>query len=106
MKKRSQKTPHFTITAKLWLYPGEKGNWYFLTVPKKESMEINAEYAHKKRGWGSLRVEAQIGNTKWLTSIFPDSKSGTYLLPTKASVRRSEGIEAGDSVLFTLSLVL
>ncbi len=43
-------------------------------------------------------MEAKIGKTNWRTSIFPDSKSGTYLLPVKATVRRVEGIDDGDTV--------
>jgi hypothetical protein len=55
------------------------------------------------RGFGSIRVRAQIGKTGWSTSIFP-VKDGTYLLPVKATVRQKEGIEIGDSVSVRLTL--
>lgn len=51
-----------------------------------------------------MRVEARIGKTAWKTSMFPDSRSGTFLLPLKAQVRRAEGIGEGDTVLFTLDI--
>ena len=51
-----------------------------------------------------MRVNATIGATTWETSIFPDTKSGSYLLPVKAEVRRREGVEDGDAVTVTLEL--
>ncbi len=86
------------ITANVWLYPGESAQWHFVTIPKKETSLINTEYSSLKRGWGSLPVEVTIGTTTWNTSIFPDKKSGTYILPLKALVRRKEGIEVGDKI--------
>ena len=86
------------ITANVWLYPSENASWHFVTIPKKETVLINAEYGSVKRGWGSLPVNAKVGMTKWSTSIFPDKKSGTFILPLKAQVRRAEGIEAGDKI--------
>ncbi len=100
MKKRAYK-----VKAKIWLYPGENASWHFLTVPKKESSAITIDYGSLKRGWGSLPVLATIGKTSWNTSIFPDSKSGTYLLPVKALVRRKEGVENGDSVTFSIAIM-
>jgi hypothetical protein len=59
-----------------------------------------------RSGWGSIRVEATIGGSTWKTSIFPDSKSGTFLLPVKAQVRKQEGISAGDRVRLTIEIAL
>jgi SOS-response transcriptional repressor LexA len=46
-----------------------------------------------------------IGATEWRTSVFPDSKLGTFLLPVKREVRVTEGLEEGDMVLVRLDLV-
>lgn len=78
--------------------------WHFISVPKKESAEIKKAYAGRTKGWGSLPVEATIGKTSWKSSIFPDSKSGTYLLPLKAAIRKSERIYADDTVTFTITI--
>jgi hypothetical protein len=94
----------YTIKAKIWLYPGESGNWHFLTVPKKESLNIKAKYGAIARGWGSLPVSVTIGKTTWKTSIFPDNKSGTYILPLKAAVRKKEGVFEGDTVAFSFTV--
>jgi len=37
-------------------------------------------------------------SSTWSTSVFPDASSGSYLLPVKAAVRRTEGIDHGDLV--------
>lgn len=93
----------YRFTAKLWIYPGAQAAWHFITVPQKESEAIKKK-ATTRRGFGSVKVKARIGKTAWETSIFPDSKSGTFLLPVKAKVRREEGIDAGDSVSVSLTV--
>ena len=95
----------FAITAKIWIYSGENASWHFLTIPKDVTLLINKKFAGLKRGWGSLPVEATLGKTIWKTSIFPDTKSRTYILPLKALVRRQEGIEAGDQTAVTITIL-
>ena len=72
--------------------------WFFITLPKKQSAEIKKHFGTMKRGWGSLAVEVTIGSTSWKTSIFPDKKTASYLLPVKSDVRKKENIEADDTV--------
>lgn len=95
------------FNAPLWEWQG-KGAWHFLTLPLAESgmIRMAATAGEKKRGFGSVRVKATIGATSWNTSIFPDKKSGTYLLPVKASVRKAEAFALGDAVEVTLGLDL
>ncbi|MFZ2253123.1 MAG: DUF1905 domain-containing protein [Minisyncoccia bacterium] len=96
----------FNIAVSVWLYPGDYASWHFVTVPKKESSEISEHYAQFKKGWGSLPVEVTLGKTVWKTSIFPDRKSGTYILPLKASVRKSEGVRESDKVTIKFSIIV
>lgn len=56
------------------------------------------------RGFGSIRVRAQIGKTEWTTSIFP-AKGGIYLLPIKAIVRQKEEIDTDDMVVVRLTML-
>ena len=51
-----------------------------------------------------MRVEATIGDVSWRTSVFPQ-KSGGYILPVKADVRRRAAIVAGDEVELSLEIV-
>jgi hypothetical protein len=87
----------FTFTADLWMYSG-KSSWFFVTLPKVASEQIKFLSHHKRRGWGSVRVTARIGQSEWKTSVFPDTKAGAYLLPVKSDIRQKENLEAGDSV--------
>jgi hypothetical protein len=52
-----------------------------------------------------VKVEARIGFYSWKTSIFPDKKSGCYLLPLKAEVRKALQISDGDEVFVTLTVL-
>ena len=85
------------MKSEVWLYPGMAG-WHFISIPKKQTEDIKRRFGAKAKGWGSLPVVVNIGKTKWKTSIFPDKKSGTYLLPLKADVRKKEGVFKGDFV--------
>jgi hypothetical protein len=94
-----------TITAPIWLWSEGQGSWHFLTVPAAEAVEIRLfAAAEPRRGFGSVRVAATINDISWRTSIFPQ-KSGGYILPIKAAVRRDAGIAAGDEVTVALELL-
>lgn len=93
----------FTIKEKVWLYPGATP-WHFVSVPKKQAAEIKKKFGDNARGFGSLPVLVTIGKTKWKTSIFPEKKTGEYLLPLKAEVRKKEGIMNGDAISFLLEI--
>lgn len=75
-----------------------------MNVPKNLSKQIDKSFAHLKRGFGSLPVVAQIGKTFWKTSIFPDTKSGTYLLALKVAVRKAEHIKLHDRLAIVLQI--
>jgi len=85
-----------SFSAPLWRWSGESA-WHFLTVPEAVSDDI-ASRVEPGPGFGSVKVEVTVGATTWSTSVFPDSKSGRYVLPVKAAVRRRERIEDGDEV--------
>jgi hypothetical protein len=91
-------------TGSLWLWSGENGSWHFFTVPEEQSDEIRAHCLAFQRGFRSARVEATIGDVTWRTSAFP-MKSGGYVLPVKAEVRRKAGIAAGDEITVEIELL-
>ena len=93
-----------TVTGPLWLWSGGQASWHFLTVPEEQSDQFRVHGLVQRGGFGSVRVEASIHGVTWRTSVFPQ-KSGGYILPIKASVRRDAGIAAGDEVTVTLELI-
>ncbi len=81
--------------AELWEHsPGDPGSWHFVTLPVELSEDIRFE-AGPSGGFGSVRVEARTGGTTWRTSLFPEARTGAFLLPVKRSVRDAEGLHAG-----------
>ena len=88
----------FTFKNDVWVYAAAKASWHMTTVPKEMSSDIKAFTKHLSKGFCSVKVTAAIGETAWTTSLFPDSKTGCYFLPLKASVRQAEDISKGDDV--------
>lgn len=91
------------MSSEVLVYPGMDG-WRFLVLSKKDSEEIKTNFGANARGWGSLPVSITVGKTTWDTSIFPDKRSGTYILPLKAKIRKMEDIYDDSKVNFTLKL--
>lgn len=94
----------FDFSALLWQYPGADG-WHFVSVPAEISDDITDLTASIRRGFGSVRVAVTVGSTTWRTSIFPDRKTGTYLLPMKKAVRTAEHLVTGADVEAQLEIV-
>lgn len=64
-------------------------DWFFTAVPAELSALIR-EIPRPVRGFGSVRVAARVGGSRWRTSIFPDAARGEYVLPLKKAVRDAE----------------
>ena len=94
--------PTFAFDAELYLWK-QDGSWVFVTVPLDISEEID-DIVPDRRGFGSVKVDVQIGATRWDTSIFPDSTSGCFVLPLKKAVRTAEKIDVGDTAEIDLSV--
>jgi hypothetical protein len=92
------------VKATLRLWSGTGASWHFISVPPEQSAEIRAHSLANRAGFGSVKIAATINGVAWRTSVFPH-KSGGYLLPVKASVRREAEIAAGDEVTVELDLV-
>ncbi len=95
--------PTLEFSADLWLHP--KGSGVFVTVPEDESEDIR-ELAPNVGGFGSVRVRVTIGESQWLTSVFPQRNDGPFVLPIKKPIRAKEGIDVGDTVAVELAIVI
>jgi hypothetical protein len=45
-----------------------------------------------------------VGTTTWRTSVFPDSRRKTFVLPVKKAVRATEKLEDGEVAAYTLTV--
>lgn len=93
----------YSFKARVWIYQGPTP-WHFVTLPKKLAAEIRAFHGGLQKNFGSIGVHATIGKTTWKTSVFSDSKSGSYVLPLKAEIRKKEKIAAGKTVSVALEM--
>jgi hypothetical protein len=99
-----ERSETFEFTAALWRYPGEAG-WHFVSLPAEISDDIADMTAGARAAFGSVRVTVTVGATSWRTSIYPDSKTRTYVLPVKKKVRDAEKLEDGDDVRARVQIV-
>ncbi len=106
-------TDTITATAKIWLWSGGgAASWHFVTITGAPAEAIHGDALMRRlengglrRGFGAVKARAAIGDTRWETSIFPHKESGGWLLPIKASVRKAEGVGAGDDVMLAIELL-
>jgi len=89
------------FSAEIWFWKGP-APFHWLTVPDEDCGPLEATVPLVSYGWGMIPVSAQIGDTRWTTSLTP--KDGQYILPLKDAVRRAEGIELGDVVTVRLTV--
>lgn len=94
-----------TVSGPVWIWraePPAKGSWHFLTISGEAAEAIRGAAGGRSGGWGSVRVTATIGTTRWQTSLFPSKQMGGYMLPLKADVRKREGVNEGDVIEVSL----
>lgn len=93
----------YSFTAPLWQWEG-KATWFFVTVPHHLTDEIE-DTAPLRGGFGSVKVDVQVGSSRWQTSLFPDKGRASFILPVKKAVREREGLRSGHDVEVSLTLV-
>jgi hypothetical protein len=79
--------------------------FFLVSLPAADSAEITELSEGLTNGFGSLKVEATIGEVTWRSSIFPDSKSGTWDLPLKAEVRKKNHLDEGSIAKVHITLL-
>ena len=94
----------YLVEGELWLHAGEAG-WHFVTMPPEVADDVRARSAASMRPFGTVPARVTLGSTSWSTSLFADSRSGSYLLPIKAAVLRRGSIAEGDLVAVQIALL-
>ncbi len=95
---------HSSSRRRSWRYPGE-GSWHFVSLPPEIADDITELTTGIRAGFGSVRVAVTVGATSQRTSIFPDSKTRTYVLPVKKQVRAAEKLGTGDNARARIQIV-
>lgn len=76
--------------------------YLFAPIPDEHTGEIRFVSQIASYGWGVIPGEAEIGSTRFTTSLFP--RNGAYLLPIKVAVQKHAGIGLGDKVSVVLTI--
>lgn len=102
-------TDRITHTGPIWRWttPAAPAAWFFVTIDGEAGEALSATALMRrlegmKKGFGSLKVVARIGESEFKTSVFPSKELG-WLLPVKATVRKAEGVGEGDTVTVELA---
>ncbi|MEM6857922.1 MAG: DUF1905 domain-containing protein [Pseudomonadota bacterium] len=91
-------------------WQGDRGTYHLVTF-SGAAAESLAQHAllerlelERRRGFGSVKLTARIGNTKWLTSVFPQKGQSEWVLLVSKEVMRAEDLARGDQVDIELIL--
>jgi len=77
----------YTVTAEVWLYPGEAG-WHFVTLPPDVADDVRARSGASARPFGSVPARITIGGMTWSTSLLATAAEAAKALsdPTRLAV--------------------
>ncbi len=109
-KGKVRKTFKFKSRVIVWNAGNQEGkddssSWRFARVPENISAKIkDMQKGRLRRGWGAVYAKAKIKKTEWATSIFPDRRSATYILPLKKEIRYEENLYDGIETNITIEI--
>ena len=104
-----------TLPLKRW--QGDRGTYHLVNIAGDAAEQITTHAAlhrlefGKQRGFGSVKCYAQIGATRWKTSVFPmnvedmSRKTKNWTLLVSKKVMRAEDLVEGDPVALKLDLL-
>lgn len=97
--------------ATLIRWSGERGTYHLVSITGEAAEQIAMhERLHRlefgaRRGFGSVKVMAQIGSTRWKSSVFPQNKSTEWILLVSKKVMRAEDLAEDDTFGLRLELL-
>jgi hypothetical protein len=95
----------FVFTTDLYLWESRAESWVFANLPHDIADDIEDSLTGPRRGFGAVKVEVAVGDSRWRTSIFPSKSEHTFVLPVKRAILTAENLAVGDTVQIELRLV-
>mgnify|MGYP000867328544 CR=1 FL=1 len=83
----------FTAEVFEWRGPAP---YHFVRVPDDHAESIAEVASAVTYGWGMIPVTVRVGETAMTTALWP--KAGSYYVPLKDALRRSEGVTLGEQI--------
>jgi hypothetical protein len=95
----------FQFEGEVWCYKNP-GLVYFVSLPGEMSAEILDLVGQSLNPWGTVPIDATIGDFTWASSMFPRKERNCYDLPLNARVRKRVGLESGNIISVTIDVPL
>lgn len=95
----------FEFEGDVWFYTNPNAV-YFVSLPSEMSEQILDLVGQSLNPWGTVPVDATIGDFTWPSSMFPRKDRKCYDLPLNARVRKRIGLHAGDNISVTVAITL
>jgi hypothetical protein len=92
----------FTFKSKVWRWPGDVA-WHFVNLDKDLSAKIKK--IGVPYGAGMIKVEVAVGKSHWVSALFPQRRSESYILSIKKAIREKEDIWEGNEIKISIKLV-
>ncbi|MBX7513553.1 DUF1905 domain-containing protein [Qipengyuania sp. GH38] len=99
-----------SCTLPLRQWRGERGSYHLVTLTGEDAQSIamhetllRLEFG-SRRGFGSVKVTARIGGTRWKTSVFPQNRKSEWVLLVSKKVMKRENLIEGDELTVELEL--
>ncbi len=102
---------NLACTLPLRRWQGERGTYHLVTITGVTAEAIVAHaLMHRlefgtQRGFGSVKVMAEVGTSRWETSVFPQKGKSEWVLLVSKKVMRAEDLAEGDPVPLELELL-
>lgn len=104
-------TEHVSAKLPIVRWQGEKAVYHLVIFADNLAEQIamharllRLEYG-TRRGFGSVKVIARIGDTEWKSSVFPQNKSTEWVLLVSKKVMRAEDLAEGEIASVSLELL-
>lgn len=81
----------FDFEGTVWHYRNPN-TVYFVSLPEELSAELLALFGTALNPWGTVPVDATIGNVTWYTSMFPRDNGRYYDMPLKLEIMKRLGL--------------
>ena len=100
-----------TCTLPLRQWRGERGTYHLVTITgdAAEAIAMHERLSRlefgSRRGFGSVKVVARIGGTRWKTSVFPQNRKSEWVLLVSKKVMKAEDLAEGDPLTVELQLL-
>jgi hypothetical protein len=98
-------TLRFQFEGEVWFYTNPSAV-YFVSLPGQMSADILDLVGQSLNPWGTVPVDATIGDFTWASSMFPRKERTCYDLPLNAKVRKRVGLQAGNIISVTIDIPL